>query len=614
MAKQFMQIGLDLSVRNFAQFQSQISRSESSIKRLGDVTNSIATESQRLASALGVVGITLGVVGAAALGAAIPMDDLADTLERVTVMGNGVAGSMGITTDAMAKEREELNKLDVARGISYGVMNSLILQNVDYTKSSDLVATAMDLAAFSGKKVVQTIEDLTTAVDNASTRTLRQYRITASAEQVFASYARAHGLVANALKETEKRQAVLDYTLQIGQRYRGAYIASMETSEGITMRLGLRLQRLGEIIGAGVSPIIDSVVKALLGLVEAFIALPSGVQDSIGKMLLLVGGLGMATMTITLLLPGLKVIIAGFQVLPALISNTSVDMAAATTIGAKWNVFIAGMGAQFTRLGAWIVGLNPIVLGVAAALGLLAVAITTNFGGIRTYLGKLFAEIGQGLQKIWHDIKIWGTALIQVVGDVLLAPLREFDKQGKEAMDNLELTFSEGETRVEHFFLAGARLMTAFAEGLLAGFSIVLDAVQVIVNAVASFFVGQSPPPAGPLSKIDLGGMKIIQAWLDGMSSVSLAQVQVIAADVEKTLKSALWAVTDILFGIESQSRGLDKALWPYKDALTRVKAEAELITIPLLRQQRILQSQLDETKHQLDELDRALQLSLIHI
>lgn len=613
MAK-LVQVGVDLSLRGFAQFQSQISRVESEVKTLGNVTNSVATESMRMSRALGTAGITMSVLGAAALAAVVPMDKLSDTLERATLMSDGIASSMGITTAAMDAEKAELNKLDTARGVSYGVMNSLILQNVDYSKSSELVSTAMDLAAFSGKKVNQTIEDLAAAVDNASTRTLRQYRITASSEQVFAVYGRTIGKLSTELTEVEKRQAVLNYILQIGKRYAGAYNASLSISEGLTNRLGMRLERLGEILGEAIGPTIDGAVKLLTRLVDSFIALPTPIQDSISKLLLFVGVVGTAAAALTMLLPGLKVIAVAFKALPGLISNTSLAMVQAATAGAKFQIFISGMGAQLARLGGWItnlVTLHPIILAVAAAFGLLAVAITTNFGGISTYLTKFAAETQKYLQRVWHDVRIWGTAVGEVLAESIFAPIKEFDRQGKEAMQELELTFGSGTTHVKEFFMGGAILMEAFAEGLLAGFGVVLDAIQFIVNVVSSFLIGESPPPVGPLSKIDLGGMAIIQAWLDGMSSVSLDQVQTIAENLEKILKSALWKVTDELFALDNQTFALDKVLWPFEDALTRAKAAADLVTIPLLRQQRILQKQLDLLKKAEDAEQRRAEAAI---
>jgi len=567
MAKQFMQIGVDLSVRNFAQAQSQFSRAESMVKALGDTTGTIATESQRMTRALGAAGIALGIVGAAALGAVIPMDQLADTLERTTFMGNRVAASMGITTDAMAIEREELNKLDVARGISYGVMNSMILQGVDYARASDLVTTAMDLAAFSGIKVTQVINDLTTAVDNASTRTLRQYRITASAEVVFASYARAHGLVATALTEVEKRQAVLNYILTVGTRVAGDYNASLRTSDGITMRLGLRLQRLGEIIGASVSPIIDSVIKALTKLVETFIALPPAIQDTIGKMLLLVGVIGVVSMAFTFMLPALKVVITAFGALPALISNTTVAMAAATTAGAKWGVFIAGMGTQLARLkalliavGPWIIAIGSVVLGVAAIVSMYTTSAkaTDAFNAALDRSDKLTKtftkDLGAAADAAETDLK----RALEGVTDALF----ELDNQ-LHALDAALWPFEDALTRIK----AQSDLIIIPLERQQRVLERQLDAVNKMADALD----------------------RALQPYEDALTRVE-AKANLITIPLLRQQR----ILQQLVDTITRQLSELDKALWPFEDELTRVRAAADLITIPLQRQERILQRQVD--------------------
>lgn len=64
---------------------------------------------------------------------------------------------------------------------------------------------------------------------------------------------------------------------------------------------------------------------------------------------------------------------------------------------------------------------------------------------------------------------------------------------------------------------AGAKLMISYADGLVQGAIAVIDAISQIVSIIASFTIGQSPPPVGPLSEIDTGGQAVVEAWSEGI-------------------------------------------------------------------------------------------------
>ena len=49
--------------------------------------------------------------------------------------------------------------------------------------------------------------------------------------------------------------------------------------------------------------------------------------------------------------------------------------------------------------------------------------------------------------------------------------------------------------------------------------TILQQTINGIAQGIANFFVGNSPPPEGPLSTIDQGGANVAQAWADGFGS-----------------------------------------------------------------------------------------------
>ena len=65
-------------------------------------------------------------------------------------------------------------------------------------------------------------------------------------------------------------------------------------------------------------------------------------------------------------------------------------------------------------------------------------------------------------------------------------------------------------------FADGNTLMSTLAEGIASGSSAVIAAVDAILAEVKARTQGESPPPKGPLSRIDEGGRNVMEAWLDG--------------------------------------------------------------------------------------------------
>jgi len=72
----------------------------------------------------------------------------------------------------------------------------------------------------------------------------------------------------------------------------------------------------------------------------------------------------------------------------------------------------------------------------------------------------------------------------------------------------------------QSLFSDGSNLMATLADGIVAGSAYVTAAVDRVLAEVRARTQGQSPPPKGPLSDIDTGGRKVMEAWLGGADSL----------------------------------------------------------------------------------------------
>ena len=79
---------------------------------------------------------------------------------------------------------------------------------------------------------------------------------------------------------------------------------------------------------------------------------------------------------------------------------------------------------------------------------------------------------------------------------------------------------------------AGFQLVSEFASGMLSGAaSLITDAATTVADIIASFLIGQSPPPQGPLSAITEGGTALMEAYVQGMMG-GVQQVTDVAEEV----------------------------------------------------------------------------------
>lgn len=150
----------------------------------------------------------------------------------------------------------------------------------------------------------------------------------------------------------------------------------------------------------------------------------------------------------------------------------------------------------------------------------------------------------------------------------------------------------------KNFFEGAASIFGSFANGIAAAANaLIFPAVIGIAQFIADLLVGQSPPPKGPLSKIDKGGANTMLAWLDGFLGVSLQPVSEVIAEVN----AAMGSIGQMsLKQVEARLAGLDNALIPFQNRLDIVKSQFEAISAPA-------QAALNAIDRQLEAANEAL-------
>lgn len=125
-------------------------------------------------------------------------------------------------------------------------------------------------------------------------------------------------------------------------------------------------------------------------------------------------------------------------------------------------------------------------------------------------------------------------------------------------------------------FGGGVSLIEELAGGILSGASGVLQgAIDAVASLIASFFIGNSPPPAGPLARITEGGANTATAWVDGFAPAiakGVGQAAKTAAGTIDQLKVASIGIASQIRDIADQSQALDRVMRGLKGTIDSVK------------------------------------------
>lgn len=272
---------------------------------------------------------------------------------------------------------------------------------------------------------------------------------------------------------------------------------------------------------------------------------------------------------------------------PMLIDNTGLVL----KLGAANEAMAAAVGVtveQLTEEQKQIAILNALLESGATAVSTLGAANETaaeKMARAQASISNIFDTIGVALQPLLNAIlDIVNTALsaiatfvsnaapyIQAIAQIvaeMLVPVQA-------GIDSIAETLNNPDTP-RAFFRGAVQAFGAYLAGVLEIGTHIINAVAQLAQTIADFLLGKSPPPMGPLSRMTTGAAATMRAWLEGFTGVSIDPVRKVAADVS----AALGAVGKFNHQqVEARLRQLDKALAPFQQRLSIVKANFDAIS-----------------------------------
>lgn len=581
----FPKVGIDLGMRGLASYQSQVMRLRTMNRGISSSLLGIVDSSHRANLVLAALGGAATIAGAGILSLVRPIATLGDESRRVERTMRQVAYNLEESTAVLDDQTQKMRDLHLTTATARETLTRLMVGQIGVANATDLATIALDMEAIHGQKAEKILKDLTFAIANQTTATLRQYGVSIRASRLFTAWAKVLGKTSDELTTAERRQAMLNYVLRVGEGIAGAYNSTIGTTSWWTRKLRTDTQELATSLGRYLLPGLTSIIKQADNLVVRFSNLPPAVQDISIRILALAGGMLTLGGAIALATPAVRVIWTALKALPAVV------------------------GAAATALGAF----NPVLLALA---GVAAVAVLTNFGGLgdrfKEFTSALGASLGEGFQVARAYAVGFYEAVIAPIGEAITRGSNEIKARSRElTRDDFGFNFPE---IIQSFFVGGSKMMAALAGGIIEGAVVVIEAVAQISRWMADYLIGMSPPSKGPLKDIDKGGLELINAWIDGMYEADLTQIEDLVSSVEKTLLRPLWKIQDGLFDIKIRSLELDKALWPYADQLKRIEALVFRTTLPWVRQRRETQRQLELLRDIVDQQQKQAQLHLKYL
>ncbi len=581
----FPKVGVDLGMRGLASYQSQVMRLRTMNRGISSSILGIVDASHRANLVLAAIGGAATIAGAGILSLIRPLATLGDESQRVERTMQQVAHNLEVSTDVLDDQTQKMRDLHLTTSTARETLTRLMVGQTEVAKASELAAIALDLEALYGVKAEKALKDLTFAITNQTTATLNQYGISIRATRIFDAWAKSVNKTGDELTTVERRQAMLNYVLRVGESVAGAYNATIGTTSWWTRKLRADAQELASDLGRYLLPGLTSIIKRADELVARFSNLPPAVQEVSVKILALVGGVLSLGGAIALATPAVRVIWTAIKALPAVILTAT------------------------TALGAF----NPILLAVLATG---AVAVGTNFGGLGDRFKELTKALGESLAEGFQVARAYAVgfyeSVIVPIGDAISRGSDAIKSRSRE-LTNDDFGFNFPEV-VHNFFISGSQMMAALALGILEGATYVVESTAWVAQVVADFLIGLSPPVRGPLKDIDKGGLALINSWINGMYEADLTQIEDLVSRVEETLLRPLWKIQDALFDIKIRSLALDKSLWPYEDQLKRIEALIFRTTLPWVRQRRETQKQLELLRDIVDQQKKQAQIHLKYL
>ena len=155
------------------------------------------------------------------------MADSAAEVERLGTVVRMIGANAGYTAKEIDVADKKIQSLGITAAASRASLTEFIKSGLALDGAAKLARASQDLAVISGENSSDTFRELTTAIGEQSIMMLRWRGISVSNEEAQQKFAATQGRSVSSLNDVEKKQALLNLTLERSSSLSGVYEAAM---------------------------------------------------------------------------------------------------------------------------------------------------------------------------------------------------------------------------------------------------------------------------------------------------------------------------------------------------------------------------------------------------
>ncbi|GEM_PF-2176979 len=219
-----MRVGvLDVLMRmDFSQFDRDERLAEARVTTLGNNLSGILKGA--FSFTLGI-GLLQGIKSFSGLAKDAVLT--AGRTETLDVALQAVARSTGTSIAALFQQRDALMDLGIAEQEASQMLTRFMQAQVDTADAAKLARVAQDAAVVAGENSSEAAAKMTEAIAKQRPELLSAYGMTRNLNDIYNDYAKTLGKAVSQLSEAERKQAMLNYILEEGEKVAGTYERSM---------------------------------------------------------------------------------------------------------------------------------------------------------------------------------------------------------------------------------------------------------------------------------------------------------------------------------------------------------------------------------------------------
>jgi len=562
-------------------------------------------EAGKFARNLYTISFAAGVASAALLKFSQVNLKTALSVEKPAIALEILTENTNAHREAVAAEIVELQNLNMTQGDATQMVARFMAARFDLTKASDVAEMGTHQSILTDLEAIEVIERMTDAIVNRTTRGLRDLDLYMRTNETFEDFAENLEIRIKDMSKSEQMEAIFNAILERTNVLMGVTNELWESGGGLLQIYHTQVKDLQATLGKGLLPSLIDVLKVANDFLEWLNKLPKAATDAIAILALLAGALAGVT-TSTLMLVGL-LRIAGLDALLA-------------KIGTIATAITPAVGIAVLVLGALTIGISRVTKAIkdlkTAPLEDAIQSMERIFSGILKIpliprpiaewivrkLRELFDIVTDEAEKAGRDV---GRAFIDAMVEEIDAQLRKIDIEATRLAEAFELEQAKAtivlvplrlqELQIQRNIDKTQRLADA-AEELAEGPLKNAQAQLKLLGDISKDLDRALLPYEHALKRTEAAAAEILIPLRAQERSLQ-RQLDLLERRIaleRRSLENALRAAELSLRGIEDQVYALDKALWPLQDAFTQIRADADLVLIPLRRQQRAIERQID--------------------